>query len=114
MAYEPTTWASGDTITATKMNKIEQGIANGGGAFVVNDTLSGGTHTLDKTWNEIYTAFSSGKNVLVSDDGTSLFSVLSVYGDDGYGYYVTINRGDSSFNTFSTDTSDGYPAHQPK
>lgn len=29
MAYEPTVWASGDTVTAEKLNKIEQGIVNG-------------------------------------------------------------------------------------
>lgn len=28
MAYTPTVWASGDTIDATKLNKIEQGIAS--------------------------------------------------------------------------------------
>lgn len=34
MAYTPTTWKDGDVITAVKMNKIEQGVANvsGGGA----------------------------------------------------------------------------------
>lgn len=26
MAYEPTTWQNGDTITAEKLNKMEQGI----------------------------------------------------------------------------------------
>lgn len=31
MAYTPTTWNTGDTINATKLNKIEQGIANAGG-----------------------------------------------------------------------------------
>ena len=31
MSYTPTTWTTGDTITATAMNKIEQGIANAGG-----------------------------------------------------------------------------------
>ena len=31
MAYTPTTWNTGDTITATAMNKIENGIANAGG-----------------------------------------------------------------------------------
>ena len=30
MAYTPTTWATGDTVTATKMNKLEQGVANAG------------------------------------------------------------------------------------
>lgn len=33
MAYTPTTWVTGDTVTATKMNKIENGIANAGGGF---------------------------------------------------------------------------------
>lgn len=28
MAYTPTTWAAGDTVTATKLNKLEQGVAN--------------------------------------------------------------------------------------
>lgn len=31
MSYTPTTWTTGDTVTATKMNKIENGIANAGG-----------------------------------------------------------------------------------
>lgn len=30
MSYTPTTWTTGDTITATKMNKLEQGVANAG------------------------------------------------------------------------------------
>lgn len=28
MAYDPTTWITGDTITAEKMNHLEQGVAN--------------------------------------------------------------------------------------
>ena len=28
MAYDPTTWTTGDTITAEKMNHLEQGVAN--------------------------------------------------------------------------------------
>lgn len=27
-AYEPTTWADGDVITAEKLNKLEAGVAN--------------------------------------------------------------------------------------
>lgn len=26
MAYDPTTWTTGDTITAEKMNHLEQGV----------------------------------------------------------------------------------------
>lgn len=35
MSYTPTTWTTGDTITATKLNKMEQGIADGGGYDLV-------------------------------------------------------------------------------
>ncbi len=31
MSYTPTTWVTGDTITATKLNKLENGVANAGG-----------------------------------------------------------------------------------
>lgn len=34
MSYTPTTWTTGDTITASALNKIEQGIADGGGGGV--------------------------------------------------------------------------------
>lgn len=35
MSYTPTTWTTGDTITAQKMNKLEQGVANAGGAACI-------------------------------------------------------------------------------
>lgn len=35
MAYTPTTWNTGDTITASAMNKIEQGIADGGSKYPI-------------------------------------------------------------------------------
>lgn len=28
MRYEPTVWETGDVVTAEKMNKLEQGVAN--------------------------------------------------------------------------------------
>ena len=33
MAYEPTQWRSGDTITSERLNKMENGIANKGNDF---------------------------------------------------------------------------------
>ena len=33
MSYTPTTWATGDTITAAALNKMEQGIASAGGGY---------------------------------------------------------------------------------
>lgn len=35
MSYTPTTWSTGDTITASALNKIEQGIAGSGGYDLV-------------------------------------------------------------------------------
>ena len=67
MSYTPTTWANGDVVTATKLNKIEQGIAEGGGSLVVharwND--SEGWTELDQTLNTIVSAFVSGTPVVI-------------------------------------------------
>ena len=47
MSYSPTTWSTGDTITASAMNKIENGIANAGSVATVminfNDGGIGGS-----------------------------------------------------------------------
>ena len=41
MAYEPTNWQAGDTITSARLNKLEQGVADGGsGVFVVEAEIS--------------------------------------------------------------------------
>ena len=53
MSYTPTTWAAGDTVTAAKLNKLEQGVASGGGVLVVHATVADSTATYDKTWKEI-------------------------------------------------------------
>lgn len=42
MAYTPTTWTTGDTITATAMNKIENGIAGAGGGYPYIHVTSAG------------------------------------------------------------------------
>ena len=60
MSYTPTTWTTGDTITATKLNKIENGIASAGGALICNFSFDGEDYYLDKTAGEIYDALISG------------------------------------------------------
>lgn len=64
MAYIKNTWATGDTITAAKMNNIEDGIEeaaqSGGGALICNSTYTGETYVLDKTAQEIYDALLAG------------------------------------------------------
>lgn len=81
MAYTPTTWSAGDTITSAKLNKIEQGIVNAGesaGVFMVDilheEVSSGTRYYTSKTYNEIKEAFLSGKTVIVREEegGTAI------------------------------------------
>ena len=65
MAYTPTTWATGDTVTTTKLNKMEQGIANAGSALIVNCANDDGAYFLDKTVAEIYNAYNAGTPIFI-------------------------------------------------
>lgn len=89
MAYTPTNWKDGDIISAEKMNKLEQGVAEGGGGGVLlvnvtkgSDGGGGGTvvnsaspmlnavpdsptFTADKTYAEIKTAIDDDQTVIV-------------------------------------------------
>lgn len=69
MSYTPTTWNTGDTITASALNKIENGIANAGGGkydvydFVISQ-VDTGTLVLEKgTWQGIYDALQNMEHV---------------------------------------------------
>ena len=74
MAYEPTNWKAGDVVTSAKLNKIEQGIVDGGSdMFIV--TLTGAydestqstAYSADKTFAEIDAAYSSGEPVYLKE-----------------------------------------------
>ena len=111
MSYTPTTWTTGDTITATKLNKIEQGIASAGGVFPIADN----EYTLDKTWNEIVSAIASGQIAIIYNSegsGNNLESVScsvvrAAYPDDGT-YYIYLIGYDNSIG-YSASSASGYP-----
>ena len=78
MSYTPTTWTTGDTITASALNKIEQGIANAGGGggydaiiscYKDDNSSSPTVYTIEKgTFSEIVSMFTTGEvapNILV-------------------------------------------------
>ena len=88
MSYTPHTWSNGETITAAKLNAIEQGVAGAGGASPLLVTVTGTSMDMeaDATYSEAKTAFLAGSSVLfdfsaVTDsyNGTSLM----VNFDDG-------------------------------
>lgn len=106
MAYNPTNWKNGDIVTADKLNKLEQGVANAGGVLIVTNTNG----TLNKTWKEIHDA---APLVWVEEDGGyfALGAVLEVSGN----YIATFVQPQPDMNNillFITDSADGYPVRQ--
>ena len=74
MAYTPNTWAAGDTITAQKLNNMEQGISDaGGGALYVKISVDGETVTADTPITDINAALNAGREV------------IGIYSTDNYG-----------------------------
>ena len=112
MAYEPTTWKSGDVVTSAKLNKLESGVAeagSGGGILFVGAEIEGDTATLDKTYKEITDA---GFAVLVMPGDTEGFTdVLAL---SGYGFHEDDNEGLVTFTgdytlAFMSTGENGYP-----
>lgn len=75
MAYEPTQWRSGDTITSERLNKMEQGIAGGGsGEFYALHTTKTVTPAETDGGEETVT-FSS---VELREDGLPMWLIVDV------------------------------------
>lgn len=114
MAYNKTVWQTGDTITAEKLNNIENGIA--GTVLVVNyseDPNIPNKFVFDKTWQEIYDVFSAGGLVTVGYsfndggyEGVNRNPVVEVY--SGEGTYAVGYR-ENRISYANTDSADGYP-----
>ena len=66
MSYTPTKWQTGDTITAEKLNNMEDGIENANELFIVTCTPDSPDYsgTMDKTVAEINEAYQAGRTVL--------------------------------------------------
>lgn len=116
MSYNKQTWATGETITAEKLNHIEDGIADNAVAstLVVHINADGnGDPTMDKTWQEIYDALESGAIVVCPDNanenGVSLY--MFMYAGEQVGTYI-VKAEQSADIAFTTNSSNGYPKLQ--
>ena len=91
MAYTKQTWATGDTITAEKLNHMESGIEDNNTFDVKLRQVGADAETTDKTYDEIVTAFTNGKVVRAyfESDATNGFSIDTKYDDNGYKIYFT-------------------------
>lgn len=110
MAYTKTNWTNGDLITASKLNKMEQGIADGasGGVMVITETYNpeAGTGTLSATWQEINDSIASDavpfvKNVEGDTVRLSLVDFVEI-ADNLYSVYVNERQ-------YKADTPSDYP-----
>lgn len=114
MAYSPTVWKDGDIVTSAKLNKLEQGVAAGGGVLVVGASFDPQTESLvlDKTAGEIFAAKFAVMQADLSDLGGSgtLIGVMSLAMQTAGGYYTfsfKIGPDDESY--FAAATADDYP-----
>ena len=91
MSYTPTTWQSGDVITSTKLNKLEQGVANSANVLIATMSYSNSTYVLDKTFEEMYTSLENSAPVFIKWHRSN--------GDDiGEDYYFPVINTYSYFN----------------
>ena len=94
MAYTKNTWNTGDIVTSEKLNHMEDGIEGGNSVLICLDTQA--TGYLDKTFGEIFDAYTSGKPVLrhISrshegdhTDAYSLMRSININYSEGSGEY---------------------------
>lgn len=65
MSYEKQTWTTGDTITAEKLNNLEDGVSGNGGVVLVTVTYDEQNYQADKTFSEILEAIQNNLIVKV-------------------------------------------------
>ena len=114
MTYTPTQWKDGDLVTSAKLNKLEQGVAAGGGAFFVHCTATYDEEEgedigpLDKTWNEISEAAESGPVILVinGDEQSKSFEYLHGLYSFNNEYHCRFSDGLATID-FSSPSLDG-------
>ena len=118
MAYEPTVWKSGDVITSTKLNKLENGVADAGGGTgggVLICHINEDTMSLDKTWNEIKSAASTSVVIALSgDEYETNIGILKSVGidtdeDDNPIYVAAISNLEGYLARYVATSADGYP-----
>lgn len=73
MAYEPTTWKSGDVVTSTKLNKLENGVANASALIVTIEDGEESGYVADATYAEIGAAIDAGGIVIANYNSVMMF-----------------------------------------
>lgn len=117
MAYEKQTWECGETITAEKLNHIEDGIesaSSGGGtapliirADHLEDCPEGytgnGVMVMNVTYQQAWDAVNAGQSVYLELDSDGIYSLqnISVYPTEG----LQFNAGNSKIALTASEAS---------
>ena len=112
MAYIPTVWATGDVITAEKLNKAEEGIAAAVEVRIMKDDNDLGGYTLAP--DEVYELLSSGVSVAYATETGAIAAFFTLDNShQGYVYAVFVggfDTGDSGFVMLKIISGDGSAA----
>ena len=110
MSYTPTTWSTGDTITASAMNKIENGIANagGGGFSQYTATSNGGGIELTCSYNDLIADISAGKMpyVVYSGGNVSFAPLLRLDTTEDYQAWFALSSDTTGLVFFAADADE--------
>lgn len=104
VAANPTLAGTEADLTGLQVGDTKYKVPEGGGVLVVHEDEN---QTLDKTWQEIFDAVSTGVVFIAQVKETQVQTglVVKVYvGGDG-----TYLLKDSKTNTYATDSASGYP-----
>ena len=124
MSYEKKEWKNGDVITADLLNRMEDGIAEGGqgggSQLIVENTYDSENdcYTLDKTWQEIFDAHKAGGCLIHKSNNAPLgqsdhyytvafFKVNTAILNEAYQVTIVVDEGE--YLSLHAASADGYP-----
>lgn len=125
MSYVKTTWQTGDTVTAEKLNHAEQGIENNSMEVYASTDVEGVLH-FDLTYNQVVAALQAHKDIRLYTtsfaDGNPdmpihrldpvVGTMIGSLGGDPPAYYYAVNLPDGPY-AFSTDPDDPLTTADP-
>lgn len=97
MAYTPTEWATGDTVSADKLNNIENGI-KALNTLVVKII----DNVMNRTFKQISDAYKVGHPVIILDESTNEYGQITLLS-------ATLYTIESGFGAFVAESDSDYP-----
>lgn len=108
MSYVKQTWLNGETITATKLNHMEDGIE---GAYVstipvVTITGADNNYTMDMKAGELYAAIENSVGFALTENSGTISYYMITQAIENSGYSFTVGG-----NVFTAATADDFPEY---